>query len=72
MGSFNLRGLADSKHSFHKIIFEGYKFDPRSGAITWTIDKNKTGKDAYRLKMYRFLMETDMVMFASSGTTLFT
>ncbi len=71
LGSFNLRGVADSKHSFHKIIFEGYKFDPQSGAVIWTIDKNKTGKDAYRLKMYRFLMETDMVMFASSGTTLF-
>jgi len=71
LGSFNLRGLADSKHSFHKIIFEGYKFDPQSGAITWTIDKNKTGKDAYRLKMYRSLMETDLVMFASNGTTLF-
>lgn len=71
LGSFSLRGVADSKHSFHKIIFEGYKFDPQSGAITWTIDKNKTGKDAYRLKMYRSLMETDLVMFASNGTTLF-
>jgi hypothetical protein len=71
LGSFNLRGVADSKHSFHKIIFEGYKFDPQSGAVSWTIDKNKTGKDAYRLKMYRTLMETDLVMFASNGTTLF-
>ena len=71
LGLFYLRGVADSKHSFHKIIFEGYKFDPQSGAVSWTIDKNKTGKDAYRLKMYRTLMETDLVMFASNGTTLF-
>jgi hypothetical protein len=71
LGSFSLRGVADSKHSFHKIIFEGYKFDPQSGAVTWTIDKNKTGKAAYRLKMYRTLMETDLVMFAGNGTTLF-
>ncbi|MCK4984409.1 MAG: ABC transporter permease, partial [Desulfobacterales bacterium] len=34
-------------------------------------DKKKTGKTAYRLKMYRRLMETDLVMFASNGTTLF-
>ena len=71
LGNFNLRGLADKKHSYHKIIFEGYKFDPESGNVIWTIDKKKTGKAAYRLKMYRRLMETDLVMFASSGTTLF-
>ena len=71
LGSFYLRGVADSKHSYHKVIFEGYKFDPQSGTITWTIDKNKTGKAAYRLKMYRTRMETDMVMFASNGTTIF-
>ena len=71
LGNFNLRGVADKKHSYHKIIFEGYKFDPETGSVIWTIDKNKTGKAAYRLKMYRRLMETDLVMFASNGTTLF-
>jgi hypothetical protein len=71
LGKFYLRGVADSKHSYHKIIFEGYKFDPKSGNIIWTIDKNKTGKAAYRLKMYRRLMETNLIMFASQGTTLF-
>jgi hypothetical protein len=70
MGMFYLRGVADKKHSFHKIIFEGYKFNP-TGDIIWTIDKKQTGKDAYRLKMYRRFMETDLVMFASNGTTLF-
>ncbi|MGD8901077.1 MAG: M28 family peptidase, partial [Desulfobacterales bacterium] len=71
LGNFYLRGLADKKHSYHKIIFEGYKFDPESGDIVWTIDKKKTGKVAYRVKMYRRLMETDLVMFASSGITFF-
>ncbi len=71
LGSFYLRGLADKKHSYHKIIFEGYKFDPASGNIVWTIDKKKTGKVAYRVKMYRRLMETDLVMFASNGITFF-
>jgi hypothetical protein len=71
LGKFYLRGVADSKHSYHKIIFEGYKFDPKSGNIIWTIDKKKTGKAAYRVKMYRRLMETNLIMFASQGTTLF-
>ncbi|MCK5486501.1 MAG: peptide ABC transporter permease, partial [Desulfobacterales bacterium] len=36
LGMFYLRGVADKKHSYHKIIFEGYKFDPQSGNIIWT------------------------------------
>jgi cell division protein FtsL len=71
LGNFYLRGLADKKHSYHKIIIEGYKFHPVSGNVIWTIDKNKTGKAAYRVKMYRRLMETDLVMFASNGITIF-
>lgn len=71
MGMFYLKGMADKKHSFHKIIFEGYKFDDRTGLVTWTIDKKQTGKDSYRLKMYRRFMETDLIMFASKGLTLF-
>ena len=71
MGMFYLNGMADSKHSFHKIIFEGYKFDDSTGSAIWTIDKKQTGKDSYRLKMYRRFMETDLIMFASKGLTLF-
>jgi hypothetical protein len=71
MGKFRLRGLADKKHSYHKVVFEGYKFDETSGAVKWTIDKKQTGKDAYRVKMYRRHMETDLIMFASNGITLF-
>ncbi len=71
MGMFYLKGVADKKHSFHKIIFEGYKFDETSGAVIWAIDKKQTGKDSYRLKMYRPFMETDLIMFACKGLTLF-
>jgi hypothetical protein len=71
MGKFHLRGLADKKHSYHKVIFEGYKFDETTGAIKWTIDKKQTGKDSYRVKMFRRYMETDLIMFACSGITLF-
>ncbi len=71
MGNFHLRGLADKKHSYHKVIFEGYKFDETTGAVVWTIDKKQTGKNSYRVKMYRRHMETDLIMFACSGITLF-
>jgi len=71
MGKFHLRGLADKKHSYHKVIFEGYKFDETTGDVQWTIDKKKTGKDSYRVKMFRRHMETDLIMFACKGITLF-
>jgi hypothetical protein len=70
MGRFHLRGLADKKHSYHKIIFEGFKFDGAGNAI-WAIDKKQTGKEAYRTKMYRRHMETDLIIFACRATTLF-
>jgi hypothetical protein len=70
MGKFHMRGVADKKHSYHKVIFEGYKFD-ETGTIVWAIDKNQTGKTAYRTKMFRRHMETDLVMFACKGITLF-
>ena len=71
MGKFHLRGVADKKNSYHKVIFEGYKFDAMTGDIQWTIDKKQTGKDAYRVKMFRRHMETDLIMFACKGITLF-
>ena len=71
MGNFKVHGLADADHSFHKAILEGYKIDPATGRIVWIIDKKQTGKDAYRIKMRRKSMETDLVLFAGSGLTLF-
>jgi len=70
-GEFYLKGLADSKHSYHKAILEAYKFDPSTGTIIWTIDKQQTKKSAYRVKMRRSAMQTDLKMFASKGITLF-
>jgi hypothetical protein len=69
-GRFTLKGVADKTHSFFKVVIEGYRFDERSGQALWVIDKKLTGKDAYRLKMNRRAMETDLVMFAANGTTL--
>lgn len=70
-GLFHVRGLADSKHTAHKAILEGFRFDQESGEIIWAIDKAMTGKAAYRVKMRRRFMETDLVMFGCKVTTLF-
>jgi hypothetical protein len=70
-GTFQIRGLADSKHVVGKAILEGFRFDPNSGQIIWAIDKEMTGKTAYRIKMRRRSMETDLVMFGCGMTTVF-
>ena len=71
MGRFQLLGISDKKLVFDKVILEGYRFDPASGQTLWAIDKKQTGKDAYRVKMQRNQMETDLIMFACRPTTLF-
>lgn len=69
-GRFQLKGVADKRHVLHKVIIEGYRFDPASGAVEWAIDKKRTGKDAYRVKMQRNFMETDLVMFGCRESTI--
>ncbi len=71
MGNFQLRGIADSKNSYHKVIIEGYKFEPETGEVVWAIDKPGTGKNAYRVKMQRPYMETDLIFFSCKQTTIF-
>ncbi len=71
MGNFQLRGIADSKNSYHKVIIEGYKFEPETGEVVWAIDKPGTGKNAYRVKMQRPYMETDLILFSCKETTIF-
>jgi len=70
-GTFYIKGVADKKHLLNKVIIEGYRFDPETGETVWAIDKKETGKSAYRVKMQRRSMETDLVMFNSRETTLF-
>ncbi|MFO7497269.1 MAG: M28 family peptidase, partial [Desulfobacterales bacterium] len=62
-GNFQLKGVADKRHVLDKVIIEGYRFDPETGETIWAIDKNQTGKEAYRLRMQRRNIETDLVMF---------
>jgi ABC-type lipoprotein release transport system permease subunit len=70
-GIFYLKGVATKKLVQDKVIIEGYRFDPVTGQVVWAIDKDQTGKSAYRLKIRRSNVETDLVMFGCRQTTLF-
>ncbi len=70
-GRFLLKGVADKKHVRDKVILEGYRFSRQDGSVVWAIDKKKTGKPAYRVKMQRQAMKTDLVMFNCRQTTIF-
>ena len=70
-GHFLLKGVADKKHVQDKVILEGYRFSEQDGSVAWAIDKKRTGKSAYRIKMRRQDMKTDLVMFNCRQTTVF-
>ncbi len=70
-GIFRLKGMATKKMTLHKVILEGYRFNPETGRAEWAVDKPGTGKSAYRVKMNRREMETDLIFFACRGITLF-
>jgi hypothetical protein len=70
-GFFTIKGVADKKNVLDKLVIEGYRFDDQTGQAIWAIDKKKTGKDNYRLKLLRKSMETDLVLFNCRETTLF-
>lgn len=69
-GDFQFSGVASKKLVQHKLIIEGYKYN-KDGRIIWAIDKQQTGKSAYRLKIRRLDMETKLIMFGCRQTTLF-
>lgn len=70
-GSFRVPGLANKKISYHKAVIEGFGFDPQTGLASWAINKPKTGKPNYRVKINRPQMETGLTLFNCSQTTLF-
>jgi ABC-type transporter Mla MlaB component len=71
LGDFELKGVPTKKLVLDKVIIEGFRFDPDTGEVIWAIDKKQTGKPAYRLKMRRRAIETDLIMFACRQTTMF-
>ena len=70
-GKFLIKGVSDKKHLQDKVILEGYRFSRHDGSVIWAIDKKQTGKPAYRVKMRRRSMNTDLVMFNCRQTTIF-
>ncbi|SOB59272.1 conserved membrane protein of unknown function [Pseudodesulfovibrio profundus] len=70
-GTFRIPGLANRKVSYHKAVVEAFKFDAETGLAEWAIDKPKTGKEAYRIKLKRPVQATDLILFSCTQTTLF-
>lgn len=71
VGGCRVVGIADKKHSIHKAILEGFRFDQDTGRAVWAVDKPSTGKASYRVKMNRRRMETNLTMFGCAQSTLF-
>ncbi len=69
-GLFYIKGVADKKHVLNKVIIEGYRFDPGTGRVVWAVDKKKTSKAGYRVKVKRLNNETDLVIFPCRQATL--
>jgi len=69
-GGFFIKGVADKKHSLHKVIIEGYKFDSNTGDTVWAVDKKRTTKARYRVKVNKRQTETDLVMFECRQSTI--
>jgi len=69
-GRFSIKGVATKKMTLHKVILEGYKFDPQTGRTVWAVDKKKTTKVRYRVKVTRKKTQTDLIMFPCSQTTV--
>ncbi len=70
-GFFRIKGIANKKNVFDKLIIEGYRFKEDSGKVIWAIDKKETGKANYRLKIRRNNMKTDLILFGCNETTIF-
>jgi len=70
-GNFRIPGLASKKVSYHKAVIEAFKFNEQTGLADWAIDKPKTGKSAYRIKLKRAVQATDLILFSCTQTTLF-
>jgi cell division protein FtsX len=71
MGTFTIKGVATKKLVQDKLVLEAYRFDPNNGQIVWAIDKKTTGKHAYRIKVQRNNIETNLVMFGCKQSVVF-
>ncbi len=70
-GSFSIPGLANNRLTLEKAIIESYALDPETGRISSAIDRIKTGKDNYRVKIKSGSVSTSLVMFRCEQTDIF-
>lgn len=69
-GSFFIPGLANSRVSLDKLIVEAFTLNPDTGQIAAAIDKVKTGKVNYRIKVKTDLATTTLIMFPCEQTDI--
>jgi hypothetical protein len=70
-GSFFIPGLANNRLTLEKAIIESYALDPETGRVSSAIDRLKTGKDNYRVRIKSGLVSTSLVMFRCEQTDIF-
>ncbi len=70
-GSFFIPGLANNRLTLEKAIIESYALDPETGRISSAVDRIKTGKDNYRVRIKSGSVSTSLVMFRCEQTDIF-
>lgn len=69
-GSFTLRGVANKKASFHKLVVEPYGLSPDSSSIIWTANKRILRKENYRVQIPGKKGFVTLIMFPCVQTDL--
>ncbi|MEM5785859.1 MAG: M28 family metallopeptidase, partial [Syntrophobacteraceae bacterium] len=67
-GTFFVPGLANNRVAIEKAIIEAYRPDPATGKITSTVDRVRTGKDNYRVRVKSGSVASSLVMFRCEQT----
>lgn len=67
-GTFLVPGLANNRLTLEKAILETYRPDPVTGRIFSAVDKVRTGKDNYRVRVKSGSVSTSLVLFRCEQT----
>lgn len=69
-GSFAVPGLADNRLTPEKAILESYRLDPESGRVSSAVDRVKTRKENYRVRLKGKSVSVSLVMFRCGQTDI--
>lgn len=67
-GTFMIPGLANNRLTLEKAIIETYRLDAGTGRIFSAVDKVRTGKDNYRVRIKSGSVSTSLVLFRCEQT----